>query len=144
MDDKELAEKVAVKLGWKLEDAYFGDYTKRGWCPPGTMEGHCTAEYVSCLLEEWDIFGLMVEKAEEIWWHFQCFDRRIYFVLSTFKKPTKGETQTRMYSVQDYGYIKASALAFLNIPLKLDGNKPLTNSGSQENDGLEDTENKDA
>lgn len=89
MNDKELAEKVAEKLGFPKPTANvaFAEFPKN-----------------------WKVFGLMVEKAGGMGWDFQCKKGLIYFM--DWKTISAGFPR----EIKEHGHIKACALAYLEIP----------------------------
>jgi len=102
MDDKELAEKVALKLGkvaWLL-----GNKSDR-WVWVLADEDDLLSYH---RLESWQVFGLMVEKAAEMGWLF-CSNG----MGCSFQK--EGDF-TSLFTYAGYGYHKSCALGFIEIP----------------------------
>ena len=108
MTDKELAEKIAGHFGYKLvSDCWWEKLEERP--NSNKIPDYELEEYIF----SWPTFGLIIEKAEEMGWHFYCdaglcgFQNQIY--------PTEGIRYTDMHSTEKHRHVKATALAFLEI-----------------------------
>lgn len=113
MKNKELAEKVAEKLGF---NKFSGGYM---WWSHA-MEGNEGVEIFS-----WQTFGLMVEKAESMDFilHLTSHARfRDEPKVRVVKKQDGFHPQkiyeTKAFSVKEHGHIKACALAFVEINME--------------------------
>jgi len=104
--DKELAEKVALKLGWILNN------NKTRWIDDnGFLKS--SANKLSENIFSWPTFGLIVEKAESMGWGIQMgnfiwFER---LVNNSYYDHTQKD-----FSIKEHGHIKACCLAFCEIP----------------------------
>jgi hypothetical protein len=99
MNDKELAEKVAKKLGGEFVEC--GD--ELHFSKDGFIEG-ANSFY------DWPTFGLMVEDAERRGWLPTWNYGRFQF------DEIAGIGHTEVYHSVQHGHIKACALAYLQIP----------------------------
>lgn len=63
----------------------------------------------------WPIFGLMVEKAEEMGWVFVINNRILYFEKPAWGRYSQLPDCTKKFNIRTYGHIKACALAFNEI-----------------------------
>jgi hypothetical protein len=108
--DKELAEKVAEKLGWHFDTerkayARFIDGQFDGWI--------CSYLDLEERIFSWPTFGLMVEDAERRGWCVVIYGGdRIEF----HRMNAKEHTITTAYDYTRHGHIKACALAYVEIP----------------------------
>ena len=110
MSDKELAEKVAEKLGW------YHNVEEGDWTSCGEIVGYDEGEAdLKDMIFDWPTFGLMVEKADKIGWKLNM-DRHGATFGVTCKDPSVFIKNTVTYSINEYGFIKAVCLAFIEIP----------------------------
>jgi hypothetical protein len=125
MNDKELAEKVAEKLGWSK-----GKHGNQVWFKPCGYLGNVPTqtpvmtgaypELEDVIFKDWNTFGLMIEKADEMGWRLYsgtCID--IYepvFWFVRYWNNGESATETSPHSTKKHGHIKACALAFVELP----------------------------
>lgn len=104
MNDRELAEKVAEKLGWIVVS---GD-SPFGKCWHDENGDHqFEDDFFS-----WHTFGLMVEDAERRGWLMVCSGGSIYFDACDSVGCYR---ETDHYLFKEHGHIKACALAYVEI-----------------------------
>ena len=114
MNEKELAEKVAEKLGWKrLNDLLHGgiDLSNDNFVRQ-ILGPHYADDF-----EVWKVFRLMVEKAEEMGYCLRIWDTTISFMLDC-SQDKRDRLPTHTYSWKEHAHIKACCLAFIEIPDK--------------------------
>ncbi len=120
MEDKELAEKVAEKLGWKYCESC------GVWVSKEPFELQVKADENTQSIMELITTGngmiLMIEKAESMGWTIKItgtyrYEQRIQFHT---RRNSYGGTlymSTTIHETKKHGHIKACALAFVEIPI---------------------------
>ena len=102
MTDKDLAKKVAEKLGWRT-------YTWQEQVYAPEIKGFVVVDF-----EDWKLFGLMVEKAESMGWRVE-WDTIMFRFHNNRSEEQPDFECTEDYSTKEHGHIKACALAFIEI-----------------------------